>query len=149
VAQKSLPILNKVNTSMVWYTTFYMKHYKWLSSQNLYLMYFFNKLFVYLDFLFYELLWVIPYRECLYYSKSTKTFTKLSKVRFFKPLTCYMVSLGSMLIIFNLYYKTSLEAFQKVTSILGRKKGGRSSKLTPFSSLRRTYFRSWKRKFRK
>lgn len=148
MAQKSLPILNKVNTSMVWYTTFYSKHYKWLSSQNLYLMYFFNKLFVYLDFLFYELLWVVPYSNYLYYSKLPKSFSKWSKIRFFKPLTAYIVNVSNVFIVFNLYYKTTLEAFQKVNVLLENKTDEKVIPLTPINNLKHVYFRSWKRKFR-
>jgi len=112
VAQKSLPILNKVNTSMIWYSTYYCKHYKWMSSQNLYLLYFFNKLFVYLDFFFFHLLWVRPYTSHLYYTPINPSFALYEKFRFFKPITSYLVTLNTRSIFFNLYYKTSLETFQ-------------------------------------
>lgn len=114
MAQKSLPILNKVGTSMVWYTTFYFKHYKWLSSQNLYLLYFFNKLFVYLDFLFVDLLWLKHYKTYLYYTPRTSVFVSYKQIRFFKPVTSYLVNANDTYLIFNIYYKTTLEAFQKL-----------------------------------
>ena len=117
MAQKSLPILNKVGTSMVWYTTFYFKHYKWLSSQNLYLLYFFNKLFVYLDFLLVNLLWLKPYKTYLYYTPRTRSFVRYSRVRFFKPVTSYLVNVNETYLIFNIYYKTTLEAFQQLNEV--------------------------------
>lgn len=112
MAQKSLPILNKVNTSMIWYSTYYFKYYKWLSSQNLYLLYFLNKIFVYLDFFFSNLLWIKPYTKHLYASTKKPSFRRKIRARFFKPVTAYLVTLDSVTIIFNLYYKTTLEKFQ-------------------------------------
>lgn len=120
MAQKSLPILNKVNTSMVWYSTYYCKYYKWLSSQNLYLSYFFNKLFVYLDFFFTNFLWIKPQTTYMYYTPWKKSKMRYSKFKYFKPVTSYLVTLGTRTIFFNIYYKTSLENFQsfdKVTTI--------------------------------
>lgn len=112
MAQKSLPILNKVNTSMIWYTTYYFKYYKWLSSQNLYLLYFFNKLFVYLDFLFFNLMWLNFYTVDLYSSTHKIPHIRRIKQRFFKPITSYLVTLNTKSIYFNLFYRTSLEKFQ-------------------------------------
>ncbi len=114
MAQKSLPILNKVNTSMVWYSTYYFRHYKWLSSQNLYLLYFFNKLFVYLDFFFFNLLWIKPHNTYLYNTNRKNSKAYYEKFRFFKPITSYLVSLNSKSIFISLYYKTSLETFQNL-----------------------------------
>lgn len=117
MAQKSLPTLSKINTSMVWYTTYYYKHYKWLSSQNLYLLYFFNKLFVYLDFICLNLLWVSFYNSQLYSYRKTAKLPIFSKQRFFKPVTSYLVSLNSKSIFFNVYYKTTLEKFQSLNNV--------------------------------
>lgn len=117
MAQKSLPALNKVNTSMVWYTTYYSKHYKWLSSQNLYLLYFFNKLFVYLDFFFFNLLWVTFYDTHLYFFKRKSHKSKAIKQRFFKPVTAYLIALENKSIFINIYYKTSLERFQSLNNV--------------------------------
>ncbi len=112
MAQKSLPILNKVNTSMVWYSTYYFRYYRWLSSQNLYLLYFFNKLFVYLDFFFINLLWTKPYNTFLYKSAVKSSAAFYQKFRFFKPITSYLITLNTKSIFISLYYKTSLETFQ-------------------------------------
>lgn len=116
MAQKSLPILNKVNTSMIWYTTYYYKHYKWLSSQNLYLLFFFNKLFIYLDFLFFNLMWVDFYSINLYHFTKKAHLPKFTKQRFFKPVTSYLVTINTKTIFFNIYYKTSLEKFQSLNN---------------------------------
>lgn len=83
-----------------------------MSSQNLYLLYFFNKLFVYLDFFFFHLLWIKPYTTYLYQSPVKPSFATYEKFRFFKPITSYLVTLNTKSIFFNLYYKTSLETFQ-------------------------------------
>lgn len=114
MAQKSLPILNKVNTSMIWYSTYYYKYYKWLSSQNLFLLYFFNKLFVYLDFFFLSCLWVSNYSSTLYYTAKPLNKIYKTKVRFFKPVTAYLINMEENYVIFNIFYKTTLEAFQEL-----------------------------------
>lgn len=116
MAQKSLPILNKVNTSMIWYSTYFFKYYKWASSQYLYLLYFFNKLFVYLDFFFLILLWAKPYSTYWSYHQVTVPHHYYSRIRFFKPVTSYLINVRESYYIFNIYYKTSLEAFQSLTS---------------------------------
>lgn len=97
---------------MIWYSTFYFKYYKWLSSQNLYLLYFLNKIFVYLDFFFTHFLWIKPYSSQLYTEPKKPDFLKKVKARFFKPVTAYLITLDTKSIIINLYYKTSLEKFQ-------------------------------------
>jgi len=116
LAQKSLPILNKVNTSMIWYSTYYFKHYKWLSSQYVYLLCFFNKLLISLDFFFDKLLWIGDYRTQLYTPKRCYVTKNSSKVRFYKPLTSYLVNLNNKLVVFNVFYKTTLEKFQSLSS---------------------------------
>lgn len=120
MAQKSLPILNKVNTSMIWYSTYYCKYYKWLSSQNLYLLYFFNKLFVYLDFFFFNLLWLRPYTTYFYTTPVRPSRMRYNRFKYVSPVTSYLVTLGTRSIFFNIYYKTSLEhfrAFGNVTTV--------------------------------
>lgn len=114
MAQKSLPELNKVGTSMVWYTTFFYKYYKWLSSQNLYLLYFFNKLFVYIDFIFSKLYWLEFYGVNLYIVNKPKVKSFLRKHRFYRPLTSYLVNVGVQFSMINIYYKTTLETFQEL-----------------------------------
>lgn len=114
MAQKSLPILNKVNTSMIWYSTYYYKHYKWLSSQNLYLLYFFNKLFVYLDFLYFNLFWVDFYNTQLYSNRRPARRTKIVRQKFYKPVTSYLISLNKNSLFINIYYRSSLERFQNL-----------------------------------
>ena len=141
MAQKSLPILNKVGTSMVWYTTYYYKHYKWLSSQNLYLLYFFNKLFVYLDFLFLNLLWLKPYTTNLYPTKKNPSVIRYTRVRFFKPVTSYLLSIGSYFTLFNIYYSTSLESFQQISKESTRKEFSFFSKLLVKSDIRSMFFK--------
>lgn len=115
MAQKSLPNLNKVNTSMIWYSTFYNKHYKWLSSQSIYFLYFFNKLTVYLDLFFYNLFW-IPFEKTHWsYGIKKMSYFKAHETRFFKPVTSYLISTNRANLIFNLYYKTSLQRFQAIS----------------------------------
>ncbi len=115
MAQKSLPILNKVNVSMIWYSTFYYKHYKWLSSQYLYLLYFFNKLFVFLDLFFATLVWTKPYTTYLAENRGTPANVQYQKFRFLKPVTSYLFELNTKVFFLNVYYSTSLENFQAMS----------------------------------
>lgn len=141
MAQKSLPILNKVNTSMVWYTTYYCKYYKWLSSQNLYLLYFFNKLFVYLDFLFFNLMWLDFYNVWLYTSSHKTPHYRYAKQRFFKPVTSYLVTLNTKSIYFNIFYKTTLEKFQSRDNKVVIQEHNFYTKLLEFNRVNRLYFK--------
>jgi hypothetical protein len=122
LAQKSLPVLNKVGTSMVWYTTFFYKYYKWLSSQSIYLLYFINKLFVYTDFIFSKLLWISFYSTNLYKKNLPTQRPFFKKKKFFKPLTCYIINTGRSLSIVNIFYKTTLENFQELSKRTDEKK---------------------------
>jgi hypothetical protein len=112
LAQKSLPNLNKINISMIWYSTFYNKHQKWLSSQYLYFLYFFNKLTVYLDLYFFNLFWVEFEKTTLCYGFKKYTLFVKNETRFFKPVTAYLINLRTNNLIINIYYKTSLERFK-------------------------------------
>ncbi len=115
MAQKSLPILNKVGVSMLWYTTFFYKYYKWLAPQSLYLLYFFNKLYVYLDFIFSKFQWIPFYSETLYRRSKELVYVNLTKHRFHKPLTSYLINTGTNFSLINLYYSTTLETFQNIS----------------------------------
>jgi len=112
LSQKSLPVLNKVNTSMIWYSSYYYKHYKWLSAQYIYLLYFLNKLFIYLDFMYSKILWFSVSSIYFYSNEKNRIKIKFKKTRFFYPTTAYLVNLKSGLIIFNFYYKTTLSQFK-------------------------------------
>ena len=59
-----------------------------------------------------------------------------------------MVNIKEVYVIFNLYYKTTLEAFQKVTAILDKNKDDEDVALTPLKKLQKVYYRSWRRKFK-
>ena len=52
-----------------------------------------------------------------YYTPIKPTFSKINKIRFFKPLTSYIFSVKNTYVLFNLYYKTSLETFQQLNSV--------------------------------
>lgn len=114
MAQKSLPVLNKVNTSMIWYSTYYSKYYKWLSSQTIFFLYFFNKLTVFTDLFFFKLMWVFFEKTSLSYGTKIIKFRELNEKRYFKPVTSYLISLKSKNIIINVFYKTSLQRFQQI-----------------------------------
>ncbi len=120
MAQKSLPSLNKVNTSMIWYSTFFHKHYRWLSSQNLYLLCYLNKLLISINYFNRSLLWT-PYEYPTTSWNSIEGFKLIkskhkANMRFFKPVTSYFVSINSSMILINLYYSTSLERFQELNN---------------------------------
>lgn len=113
MACKSLPLINKVGTSMIWYSTYYEKYYKWLSSQTLYFMYFLNKMLVYLRFFFKKFLW-IPFEKTYILDNQKLSRPNIkNKLRYFKPVTSYIININSSLVIYNVYYLTSLAKFQK------------------------------------
>ena len=82
----------------------------------MYLLYFFNKLFIFLDLFFVNCLWVKPYTTYLYASYRKPSKLRLKKIKFFKPVTSYLVNLGTRCIVFNLYYKTTLEQLISLTA---------------------------------
>lgn len=50
----------------------------------------------------------------MYFTKK-KTYSPANlKIRFFKPVTAYLVNIHEYYVIFNVYYKTTLEAFQSL-----------------------------------
>lgn len=150
LAQKSLPTLNKVGTSMVWYTTFYQKNYKWLSTQNLYLLYFLNKLLVYVDFIFSELFWLKFYSTNLYYTKRVSVKPIFKKTKFYKPVTSYLVSLGLGFSLINIYYKSSLEIFQELNEAKAPKTRKTNEEILVELKLSNLFFRIKKKnKFKK
>ena len=107
MAQKSLPVLNKINVSMTWYVTVYNKYYKWLSLNLLFCTFMFIKILTTFDLLNLKLIW------------QDGVLTKYSHERmfnkFFYPVTLYIVDMGSFSLIYNFFYKTSLERFQFIT----------------------------------
>lgn len=117
MAQKKLPIINKINSSMVWFTTFFSKYYKWLSSNQLYLIYIFNYYLLLLNFILKNTLWIKFETKYLYkVNKIKNKKRKYIKTKFFKYITSYIIEETSILIICNLYYKGSLDRFKKSVS---------------------------------
>ena len=106
MAQKSLPTLNKINVSMVWYTTFYEKHYKWLSMNLLILLFFYIKILCHYNIFSSLNIWK---------KKKKKIKFNFINYRFFYPVTCYIVDFQSFLLLYNFFYKTSIEKFQFIT----------------------------------
>lgn len=99
---------------MIWYSSYYYKHYKWLSSQYIYLLYFLNKLFVYLDFIYSKIFWFSASSIYFYSNEQKRINIKFKKTRFFYPATSYLVNLKNNLILFNFYYKTTLSQFKSL-----------------------------------
>lgn len=116
MAQKSLPNVNKVGTSMIWYSTFYTNYYKWFSAQSLYFLYFFNKLTVYLDVFYLKLFWVSFESTSWHYGYKISSVFSKNELRFYKPVTSYLVGTKKANLLLNLYYKTNLERFQSMSS---------------------------------
>jgi hypothetical protein len=113
---KSLSCLNKINDSMIWYSTIYYKYYRWLSSQYLYFLYFFNKLLNYLDLFFFNFFWVIfKLDDFIVKPKISKTLN-LNQVRFSKPVSAYLVNINHTLVVYNMFYHTTLANLQALTS---------------------------------
>ena len=99
---------------MLWYTTFFYKYYKWLSSQYIYLVYFFNKLFIFIDIIFSKLQWLSFYSTNLYLVQKNKVKSLITRHRYHKPLTSYLINIGSNFSLINIYYSTTLETFQEL-----------------------------------
>ena len=116
MAQKSLPIINKVNSSMTWFTTFFSKYYKWLSSTQLYLLYIFNYYILMLNYINKNSLWINFESLYLYKSFKNNEKKKLIQLKFFKYITSYIIEEKNLLIICNLYYKGSLNRFKSTIS---------------------------------
>lgn len=116
MAQKSLPNVNKIGTSMIWYSTFYTTYYKWFSSQSLYFLYFFNKLTVYLDLFYLKLFWIPFEKTSWHYGEKISSVFVKNELRFYKPVTSYLVGTKEANLVFNLYYRTNLERFQNMSS---------------------------------
>lgn len=110
MAQKSLPILNKVNVSMVWYSTIYSKYYKWISANVLYLSFTYLKILIKFNLFNLDLLWSNTINKEL---KATPITNK-----FFSPFTLYIVDYSNFIIIYNLYYKVDLTRFQYVSDLV-------------------------------
>jgi hypothetical protein len=106
MAQKSLPVLNKINVSMTWYVTLYNKYYKWLSLNTIFCVFMYIKILSFFDIFCTNMLW----EDKL--SSHNRTFTS---GRFFYPVTIYIIDLGDFCILYNFFYKTDLERFQAVT----------------------------------
>lgn len=106
MSNKSLPCLNKLNSSMIWFSTFYYKYYKWMSSQYLYFLYFFNKIFTFLDFFFLNLCWV-PFELSSWTWEYQLYPASRRRVRInLKPVTSYLINLNKKIVIYNIFHKS-------------------------------------------
>lgn len=114
MAQKNLPAINKINCSMTWYSNYYYKYYKWLSSQNLYLLIFFNKILIKSTLNNTRLLWNEKESSSLYFKLiKIKNKRVIKHDKFKQYMTSYFLDLNSLSILYNVYYYTSLERFKK------------------------------------
>ena len=77
-------------------------------------MYFFNKMLVYLRFFFKHFLWVPFEKTYILDTYHIPHFLVKNKLRYFKPVTSYIVNIKNKLVVYNIYYLTSLAKFQKV-----------------------------------
>lgn len=50
----------------------------------------------------------------MYYTPKPVKLSDKTKVRFFKPVTAYLINIEESYLIFNIFYKTTLEAFQEL-----------------------------------
>ena len=110
MAQKSLPVLNKVNVSMIWYSTIYNKYYKWISANILYLSFTYLKILTKFNLFNLELLWSNTVK------KKLKTVPIVNK--FFSPFTLYIVDYSNFIVIYNLYYKVDLTRFKYISDLV-------------------------------
>lgn len=113
MAQKSHPIVNKVNTSMFWYSTLYCKYYKWLSAQFLYLFYFLNKMFIKLNVFSSTVCWSPLFNFYWYTAKHPSRKFNAKATLTNQPLTAYLINMGHLYQVLNLFFKTSLDFLKK------------------------------------
>jgi len=106
MSQKSLPVLNKINTSMVWYTTFYNKYYKWLSMNIMFLVYIYIKILTRIDVFNLQLIWNLVY--------SNPNHSILGD-KFFYPVSIFIVNTNNFILLYNFFYQSTLDKFQLIS----------------------------------
>jgi hypothetical protein len=115
MAQKSLSILHRVDTSMIWTSFFHEKKFKWLSFN---IWFFF--LYFYKNYFFFNIK-----KNYHYFTNSTNflNFKKIpkninnSKLRFSYYINLYCIEWLNYLILLNLYFKTNLRFYKKKQQI--------------------------------
>lgn len=61
-------------------------------------------------------MWLKPYLTHLYVEPRTPVFSKFVKIKFFKPVTAYLINFNTKNLIINMYYKSSLARFQEISA---------------------------------
>jgi hypothetical protein len=112
LAQKSLSILHRVDTSMIWTSFFHEKRYKWLSFNLWFFYIFFYKNFFFFNLKKLNINYFKDYNYFLNFKKINKTIKKNS-VRFSYHINLYCIETLNYLILLNLYFKTNLAFYRK------------------------------------
>lgn len=124
LGQKSLSVLHRIDSTMIWNSYIYNKNYKWLS---------YNLWFVYTQF--YKIIFFIDQNEFIIYNNLhytentflTKNYNNCYNIlknhkRFSYYIDLYCIEFYNYLILLNLYFQTDLLFFKK------KKKNSRSAK---------------------
>ena len=114
MGQKSLSVLHRIDSTMIWNSYIYNKNYKWLS---------YNLWFVYTQF--YKIVFFIDQNEFiiynnLHYTKNTfltKNYNNCCNIfknqkRFSYYIDLYCIEFYNYLILLNLYFQTDLLFFK-------------------------------------
>jgi len=119
MAQKSLSLLHRIDTSMVWTSFIHEKKYKWLSF-NLWFFY----LYFYKVFFFFN---IDKLKSKNIYFRDFNTFIKNHNikylhikntyVRFSYHIDLYCIEFFNYIILLNLYFETSLFFYKKKKEI--------------------------------
>lgn len=115
MGQKSLSVLHRIDSTMIWNSYIYDKDYKWLS---------YNLWFMYIQF--YKIIYFIDQNEFTIYNNLHYTTNGFLKNRFsnyykiFKTskrfsyyIDLYCIEFFNFLILLNLYFQTDLNFFKK------------------------------------
>lgn len=116
MAQKSLSLLHKIDSSMIWTSYIYEKKYKWL-SYNLWFFY----LFFFKNIFFIKLSNNNEFQRN--YFKEFNTFIRKNKSNYIKIdesaprfsyyIDLYCIEFFNIIILLNLYFQTKIEFYKK------------------------------------
>ena len=115
MAQKSISVLHRIDSSMVWDSFIFNKNYKWL-SYNLWFIYFqFYKIIFFIDqdkFLIYNSL---HFKNNILKKKKFNNYSIMSKnlKRFCYYIDLYCIEFYNYIILLNLYFSTNLSYLNK------------------------------------
>lgn len=104
MAQKSLPALHRIDTSMTWYSTLLNKRYKWLSNNYWHICFF---LFKVLNFIKLN-----SQSHWKYNHNNNKKKLKIEKKRFKNFVNLFLIDFDVYIILINISFMGNLRFFK-------------------------------------